>query len=116
MFAKEENRLNDRRVYDAPVILYTKDNSDDYHNGHVCNYSSGGMYIKTDADLHGNQSYVVKITNNNDEENGPEKYTEYYGIVRWAQYVNKNGSSDSPYKYGYGIEYTEPATAWCKSV
>ena len=115
MFDKEENRLNDRRAYEAPVVLYSKDNFDDYYDGRICNYSSGGMYIKTDADLHGNQCYVVKIANINDDVNSPEKYTEYYGIVRWAQFVNSTDSSNSSYKYGYGIEYTEPAATWCKS-
>jgi len=115
MSTKEDNRVNNRRAYDATLVLHAKDNADDYYDGQVCNYSSGGMYIKTDANLEGNQSYVVKITKGNNDVNGPEKYTEYHGIVRWAQFINGNGSSDAPYKYGYGIEYTEPATTWCKS-
>ena len=109
---KPENRQEERLSYKAPVMLYAKDNSGDNYSGHIYNQSQGGMYIRTDGNLKGNQCYLVKISNNTGDTKNSEEYTQHFGIVRWAQFVNTPAYSDSPYKYGYGLEFTELATCF----
>lgn len=110
MSNKPENRTDERCSFKASVMLYVEENSEEYYYGHICNRSQGGMYITTDADLKGNQCYMVKISNNDGNAEDPEKYTECYGIVRWAEFAESSDYPDSSYKYGYGLEYTELAT------
>lgn len=110
MSNKPENREDERCSYEAAVRLHAKGNPEKYFHGHICNRSQGGMYITTDADLKGNQCYMVKIPSNDDKLEGTEKYTECCGIVRWAEFADSSDHLDSPYKYGYGLEYVELAT------
>ncbi len=108
MAGSYENREHERCSCVAPVILYDKENTTDYFYGHIYDHSHGGMYIKTDADLKGNHTYLVRISNNGTDSTGPEKYKDYYGIIRWARFVDESEYADSKYKYGYGMEYSEP--------
>ncbi|MFO7752498.1 MAG: PilZ domain-containing protein [Desulfobacteraceae bacterium] len=107
MIMQKENREYERYEHQSPLMIYPKGSSE-YYYGLSCNYSRGGMYLKTDGDLDAEEYYTIKMLNYDHTSPGPEKYQEYQGLVRWAQLPETSTSSDSSYYYGYGVEFTRP--------
>jgi len=104
------NRQYSRYSCQATIMIYPSNDPGDYHYGVSYNYSNGGMYIKTDGYLDPDQYYVIKMLNYDDKIDGPEKYGEYYGSIKWVNGADEYKDYDSEYYCGYGVEYVEPVS------
>ncbi len=100
-----EKRKYYRYDYNSPVFLRTYDSQENYYKGSLRNYGGGGLYLQSDENLDVGQEVYVKIANYSQGSEGPEKYRNYSGYVKWS---NDLGTSSPGGQYGYGVEYAEP--------
>lgn len=108
MIMQKENRDYERYEKQSPVMIYPTDSTDEYYYGLTCNYSQGGMCIKTDGDLDEDEYYTIEMLNYDPAATGPEKHQEYQALLRWAQIPETYTDSEENYYYGYGVEFTNP--------
>ncbi|MBU1343587.1 MAG: PilZ domain-containing protein [Proteobacteria bacterium] len=100
-----EKRLYERYDYQEPVSLHRYESQDQFYAAKMYNYSSGGMYLRTNEEMTVGQHVYVRLKNYYADSKGPEKYKNYSGYIRWSDEL---GTSVPSGQYGYGVEYTKP--------
>jgi len=100
-----EKRRYERHSKKLPVSVSTDESPYQYYYGNMYNYSRGGMYLRCSEKINVGQQVYVKIKKYDESADGPQKYKECYGYVRWSSEL---GTSSPGGQYGYGVEYMVP--------
>ncbi len=100
-----EKRHYERFDDQVPASLHRYDSQDRFYAAKIYNYSSGGMYLRTNEEMTVGQHVYVRIKNSDSDPKGPGKHKDYSGYIRWSDEL---GTSIPNGQYGYGVEYSEP--------
>lgn len=105
---QEKRQYQRRECYTEAYLYKDKDGGKESdYKATMKNYSQGGVYFCTDQALELHQPIYIQVRDVDESAQGPEKYYEYAGYVKWSSDL---GTSMPDGRYGYGIKYNVPVT------
>ena len=84
MNKKDERRVFDRHDLDAPIV-YAYQNTDQFINAEMCNYSKDGMCFKTTNEINPGSDIYIMMENYSPDTIHAELYEGYFAEVKWCR-------------------------------
>lgn len=104
MKSNPENRDKTRFPH-VSTVTYEDLERGIYSQSKMYNYSDEGLYFESDLELQVGEKVFIGIDSSPYVEE-PSVYECYHAVIRWRKDLDV-----SVYKYGYGVEYYDPAKA-----
>ena len=102
MKSNPENRDKTRFPH-VSTVTYEDLERGIYSQSKMYNYSDEGLYFESDIELQVGEKVFIGIDSSPYAE-GTDVYECYHAVIRWRRDLEI-----SVYKYGYGVEYYDPA-------
>jgi len=90
-------------------IMFTNDNTEEYHKAKICNSSSGGMYFESDHSVRPGSTIFIKMETFGKDVIPDDITNKFFAEVRWCI---RKGNSKTPY-YGVGVRFINDLCRQC---